>query len=268
MSSSSIEGLHRLRQFYLEECKKLESLPTNILKTLKSLERLSLENCSRLRNLTGTTSSTPPYNVKGPGRDFSGSFVIDKLFGFHRADVGWRKKLEFVPNWVYNLSSLLFLSRHRHIGLCFKLEHLRIKLFSLFSLRELFLYGCNIVEIPEWLGLLSSLGLLNLGGNHFENLPSSIKLLHRLERLEITNCKKLQSLPQLPLSIKVLNARGCTSLEKISSSRSGFALRHLICNSNANKEKKFVFTKCWKLQLSDLSNFFYRIEESTVCIYL
>ncbi|XP_024022076.1 TMV resistance protein N, partial [Morus notabilis] len=92
----------------------------------------------------------------------------------------------------------------------------------------------SIISNQTWiligsnLSLLSSLTSLDLSENPFENVPSSIIQLHQLVTLIIDNCKKLRSLPQLPSSVWLLNASGCTSLETLSSSGCyGFNIRHV-----------------------------------------
>ncbi|XP_024022070.1 disease resistance-like protein DSC1 [Morus notabilis] len=128
----------------------------------------------------------------------------------------------------------------------------------------LHLSNCNIVEIPVWPSILSSLTVLNLSGNPFENIPSSIIQLHRLNTLYIENCKKLRSLPQLPSSVNFLNASGCTSLETISSSGCyGFNIRHVIRPFISN-HKRFTFQNCWKLgrnARSILTDFLYEVDK-------
>ena len=87
LSSSSIEGLDCLREFYLGGCKMLESLPTNIFKS-KSLKLLYLWDCSRLKKFTGI-------------QVLSKLIIIEKFFGLRCQDISWRRKLEFVPKWIY-----------------------------------------------------------------------------------------------------------------------------------------------------------------------
>ncbi|KAL5578431.1 hypothetical protein UlMin_020130, partial [Ulmus minor] len=88
-------------------------------------------------------------------------------------------------------------------------------LSGLCSLTALNLDDCNIREIPEWLGSLTSLVTLSLTRNIFDEIPSSIGNLYKLISLDISYCKNLRSLPELPLSIKYLNALGCFSLEML-----------------------------------------------------
>ncbi|XP_024022089.1 disease resistance-like protein DSC1 [Morus notabilis] len=241
VSSSSIEGLDCVREFRLGGCKMLESLPTNIFK-LKSLQILNLWDCSRLKKFTGI-------------QVLSNAVIIEKFFGLRRQDMSSRKKLEFVPKWIYYLSCLKFLSRHG----CLEPEHLQVKQFSLFSFARLDLGNCSIVEIPIWLSHLSSLTVLGLGGNPFENIPSSIIQLHQLERLLICDCKKLRSLPQLPSSVSDLDASGCTSLETISSSGC-----YGLDNMKGLIFKTFLFQNCRKLgrnARSILTDFLYGVDK-------
>ncbi|CBI18274.3 unnamed protein product, partial [Vitis vinifera] len=51
-------------------------------------------------------------------------------------------------------------------------------------------------------------------------MPAGITQLCKLTRLIINHCKMLEGIPELPLSLKRIEARGCTSLETLSSSSS------------------------------------------------
>ncbi|XP_024043076.1 LOW QUALITY PROTEIN: disease resistance-like protein DSC1 [Citrus clementina] len=62
-------------------------------------------------------------------------------------------------------------------------------------------------------GCLSSLEYLDLSGNDFESLPARIKQLSRLRKLHLCYCDKLQSIPELPLSLKWLDASNCERLQ-------------------------------------------------------
>ncbi|XP_057952416.1 TMV resistance protein N-like [Malania oleifera] len=89
---------------------------------------------------------------------------------------------------------------------------------GLSSLESLDLSDCNLLDgsIPDDLNCLSSLRSLNLSSNNFTCLPGCISELSKLKVLYLNKCSMLQSLPYLPLSIKLVMARGCTSLENYS----------------------------------------------------
>ena len=63
---------------------------------------------------------------------------------------------------------------------------------------------------------LPSQKYLNLGKNNFTCLPNSIFEFSKLKILFLNYCKRLKSLPHLPLSTKFVSARGCISLENYS----------------------------------------------------
>ena len=89
-------------------------------------------------------------------------------------------------------------------------------LSSLCSLTKLDISYCNLQTIPDAIGCLSSLSKLDLKGNNFVCLPKGMIQLSNLEGLDLNYCMSLQSLSKLPLSIKNINARDCTSLETLS----------------------------------------------------
>ncbi|KAF3784525.1 SUPPRESSOR OF npr1-1 CONSTITUTIVE 1 protein [Nymphaea thermarum] len=103
---------------------------------------------------------------------------------------------------------------------------------SLGRLEELSLKGCNsITFLPltqtvsdSALFFLTSLMLasgcllrtLNLSYTNICYLPSSLSNLAQLQELRLEYCENLQSLPLLPSSLHVLDARGCNKLRMIS----------------------------------------------------
>ncbi|KAJ9676060.1 hypothetical protein PVL29_024855 [Vitis rotundifolia] len=75
----------------------------------------------------------------------------------------------------------------------------------LLSLKELHLSSCNIRGIPNDIFCLSSLEILNLDGNHFSSIPAGISRLSHLTSLNLSHCNKLQQVPELPSSLRLLD---------------------------------------------------------------
>lgn len=99
-----------------------------------------------------------------------------------------------------NLRSLVKLSDASHLGR--------------YCLLELCLENCNSVKpLSDQLKNLAKLTYLDLSSHDFEKLPSSIRDLTSLVTLCLNNCKKLESLEELPLSLQFLDADGCDSLD-------------------------------------------------------
>ena len=81
-------------------------------------------------------------------------------------------------------------------------------IFHLSSLEMLDLSNCNLMEgeIPSDISHLSSLEELYLYGNHFSSIPTGINQLSRLVGLDLSHCKKLLQIPELPSSLRLLHA--------------------------------------------------------------
>ncbi|KAH8491222.1 hypothetical protein H0E87_023387, partial [Populus deltoides] len=71
-------------------------------------------------------------------------------------------------------------------------------------------------DISINLGSLFSLQDLNLAGNPFSELPAGIGNLAKLEKLDLSRCRNLLFISDIPSSLRALVARYCGSLEKVS----------------------------------------------------
>lgn len=139
-----------------------------------------------------------------------------------------------VPSYILSLDSLLALNLRGCKQLCY-IESEKQSI----SLRWLTLSGCSrlvrysvfsdelnylnldftaIEELPHNLDLLPKLKKLSLRGSNIEILPASIKHLSLLRALDVSNCRRLRSIPKLPLLLQDLNASNCISLETVSNS--------------------------------------------------
>ncbi|CAL8173621.1 unnamed protein product [Prunus armeniaca] len=207
---SSIEHLVGLDYLNISDCKSLLGLPSAMC-NLKSLKTLCVKRCSKLDKLPGDMEFLEELNLSGSAMreplvamknlkslTLSGLVTsrdgiwcgLDWLFGI-------RKSVDPDP-WGLVLSSL------NRLG----------------SLTKLDLSDCNIGEgaIPDDIGCLSSLKELDLSGNNFVSLPSSIRFLSELLSLQLERCKRLEQLPDLPPKRSSLFVRvdDCTSLKRLS----------------------------------------------------
>ena len=197
-----------LSETAIKDCKNLSSVPIAIC-SLMSLRTLNLSGCSRLDEL--------PEN-------------LGKIESLEELDLSGTA-ITGLPSSIIHLKNLKVLSLSRCVGLSsnklmrFPLMQprrspnsmgmLERSLIGLCSLTELDLSYCNVQTIPNDLGCLSSLQMLNLNGNNFVCLPESIIQLSNLEYLFMRGCTHLRMLPELSLNIKYIDARKCTSLETL-----------------------------------------------------
>ncbi|ESR54966.1 hypothetical protein CICLE_v10023938mg [Citrus x clementina] len=209
----SIELLSGLVQLTLNDCKSLVRLPSNI-NGLKSLKTLNLSGCSKLENVPetlGQVESLEELDISGTAirRPPSSIFLMDNLrtLSFLGCNgppsaASWHLFLPF--NLMGKSSCPVDLMLPSLSGLC--------------SLTKLDLSDCGLGEgaIPSDIGNLHSLNELYLSKNKFVTLPASINGLLNLKNLELEDCKRLQSLPQLPSSINVVTVNGCSSLVTLS----------------------------------------------------
>nr|XP_028965041.1 disease resistance-like protein DSC1 [Malus domestica] len=195
---STIEFLPVLKTFQLKGCKRLESLPMSICK-LKCLEGLDLSGCSRFKYFPEILEPMEHMEFLC----FKGTAVkklpcsIDNLIGLQTFDLHLCGNFEVVPSSIYNLKNLVTLNFYA----CQKLKELPFGTVSLISSEVLNLGRSGISEIPDSLVCSASLKDVNLSETLIRSIPACIKEAPRLSRLWLTNCKMLQSLPELPVLV-------------------------------------------------------------------
>ncbi|CAN4110796.1 unnamed protein product [Withania somnifera] len=176
----SIGRLHKLVVLNLKGCESLRKLPRKIWE-IKSLEELTVCGCSKLELSTISRNSKlkSQYVVTLPAKSIYSIF--------------WP--------WM-SLSS--------------KSAGSMSELFQI-TLQSLDISCCNLTDtvIPYDLSVLSSLKYLSLRGNPISVLPESLKSLTMLQSLQLADCTRLQCIPELPLSLQILNARSCRSLNRV-----------------------------------------------------
>ncbi|XLT71821.1 hypothetical protein HN873_028247, partial [Arachis hypogaea] len=208
----TILSLGTLGYLNLHNCKKIKALESEI--HLRSLQQLHVEGCSSLRK-------------------FSLSLEVESL------NFSSRVKLSHL--------SVGCLSKVKDIGVVSK-QTLHIIFDGLQYLLQLTLLDCHgLFELPDNINCLSSLQILELDGSAIERLPESIKHLSRLETLSLWNCKRLQCLPELPLSIINLKAFNCSLVQMTKGSSVTFELTQPL-------DRYFSFLLCVVLSLITTSD--------------
>ncbi|RDX88609.1 TMV resistance protein N, partial [Mucuna pruriens] len=167
----SIGLLRKLTFLRLTDCKNLVSLPNSIL-GLNSLEYLNLSGCSKL------------YNIQ----------LLDEP-----RDAEHLKKLYIGEAPIHSQSASSYSRAHNDSVICLLPPS---PIFP--SLHSLDLSFCNLLQIPDAIGNLSCLEILDLSGNSFATLPN-LKELSKLFILRLQHCKQLKYLSELPSRIDFLS---------------------------------------------------------------
>jgi Leucine-rich repeat (LRR) protein len=215
---SSIDCLFELAELHLRNCKQFEILPSSICK-LRKLQRLNLSGCLQFRNFPE---------------------VLEPMLCLRYLYLE-QTSITKLPSPIGNLMGLACLE----VGNCKYLQDIECLVnlqlpergVDLDCLRKLNLDGCNLSEVPDSLGLLSSLEVLDLSGNNFQTIPISINELFELQYLGLRNCMRLESLPELPPRVSKLDAHDCQSLRTVASSSTGVE----------GNIFEFIFTRCCSL---------------------
>ncbi|MED6225503.1 hypothetical protein PIB30_094375 [Stylosanthes scabra] len=223
---SSLVHHKSLVELNLRECNRLETLGDKL--EMSSLKKLNLFNCTGLRRLPefgecmkqlSTLNLFGLFDKRSDARDCSG-FLLS-----HGCLAGL-KKLELTGCRPRELSRILFRT-HGLVSLSvigwFESEGIATffdSLSHLTSLTSLKLNACfhtsEEAEEPTPYYDLSRLALLTdleLVENYYLRVPINIHQLPRLTRLELTDCSKLEVLPELPSSLRELHAQYCDSLD-------------------------------------------------------
>ncbi|XP_075654224.1 TMV resistance protein N-like isoform X2 [Castanea sativa] len=210
----SVGDLHKLRDWNLESCRKLEILPSRLL--LRSLNYLNLNHCERLEkfpDIHPEVKCLPYLKLTNSGiREWPSSLMHltkelrylalsnPKNLGNFLHSSNKLQLLEEIDiptaNSFDGFSGYGFLSLTRlDLNYCDgDITELDFQYFPL--LRYLHIYDCNIISIPQ-----------------------SISGLARLETIRIEYCKQLREIPTLPQSVRNVEVNKCPSLDLQSSSR-------------------------------------------------
>ncbi|KAK8329793.1 hypothetical protein V6Z12_A11G348600, partial [Gossypium hirsutum] len=216
----SIAVLKSLKVLNLKDCKSLRSFPTII--RMEYLETLILSGCSSLVRFPEIDGKMKRLKTL----DLSGCYRVENL----SENLQHEKFLEELdltetaitepPSFIFQFKNLKVLSFNGcKRGRTNSIAPMLPSFSGLSSLRELKLRDCNLCEgdIPPDIHGLSSLKWLYLNDNNFITVPLALTQLSKLKLIALSNCMKLNSLPELPTSIEDVWLEGCSSLEVVAS---------------------------------------------------
>ncbi|KAM3360411.1 TMV resistance protein N-like [Capsicum galapagoense] len=164
------------------------------------------------------------------------------------------------PASIFRLNMLKFLSFAKYkseYGACFAFPQVNE---GLRSLEHLNLSYCNIIDggLPEDIGCLSSLKVLNLRGNNFEHLPRSISQLGDLRSLNLSDCRKLKELPGFMgmQNLEIVNLSYCNLIDGVLPEDIGclFSLKELDLRENKFEHLPGSIAQLRALRSLDLSD--------------
>nr|WIL59964.1 nodulation protein [Melilotus officinalis] len=253
----NVSGSPNLKYVTLESCESVTEVDSSIF-LLQKLERLSVLGCTSLKSLSSNTFSPALRELNAMYcnnlKDISVTFAsVDGLVLFLTewdgnelpSSILHTKNLtrfvfpisECLVDLSENFSDEIWLMSQRS---CehdpFITLHKVLPSPAFLSVKRLTFYNVPLLsEIPNNISLLSSLESLTLSGLIIRSLPETIKYLPQLKRLDVFNCKMLQSIPPLSKHICLFVFWNCESLEKVLSSsepsekpRCGFLLLNCI----------------------------------------
>uniref|UniRef100_A0A6N2KUY4 Uncharacterized protein n=1 Tax=Salix viminalis TaxID=40686 RepID=A0A6N2KUY4_SALVM len=200
----------------VEGCRRLKALPQSIC-DIRSLEILNISECSQLEKLPehmGGIESLTDLLANGINNEqFLASIEhLKYLRKLSLCGYNFNAESPSSTSWTSPISSLIsasLLDWKALVPTCFTSWRLLTKLrLDYYGLSE---RTSNCVD----LGGLVALEELNLSGNNFFSLPSSINVLPKLQILRVSHCRNLVSISELP-QFKFLEAFGCKSMERSS----------------------------------------------------
>uniref|UniRef100_A0A6N2LUE2 TIR domain-containing protein n=1 Tax=Salix viminalis TaxID=40686 RepID=A0A6N2LUE2_SALVM len=212
----SVGHLKSLIFLNLKRCRRLKTLPQSICDA-KSLEILNISECSQLEKLPehmgGMESFTELLADGINNKQFLASIEhLKYLRKLSLCGYNFNADAPSSTSWSSPISSWISTSVLDWKALlppCFTSWRLLRKLrLAYYGLSE---RTANCVD----LGGLFSLEELNLSGNNFFSLPSSINILPKLQLLRVSDCRNLVSISELPSNLKLLDAIGCKSMERV-----------------------------------------------------
>lgn len=218
----SVGVLSKLVTLDLFDCSNLESFPRRL--NLKSLQSIDLEGCRKLENFSeieGKMDQLRSMNLKGTAiKELPLS--IRYLSGLEMLSLDDCESLTNLPCSIYELQHLKVFRLFGCSSLCAFPSRMNSEASSSAGPLPLLL-STNHTTLGDTCGpavspcnSLPALVVLNLSRCNFLSLPEWVSKCSNLVLLDLSCCKRLREISELPPKIRSLNVRGCESLERFS----------------------------------------------------
>ncbi|CAG7891824.1 unnamed protein product [Brassica rapa] len=179
---SSVKHLVSLKSLSLNGCKHLENLPDSLL-SLTCLETLEVSGCLNINEFPRLAKNIEVLRISETSINEVPARICD-LSQLRSLDISGNEKLKSLP---VSISELRSLEKLKLSGCCV-LESLPPEICQTMScLRWLDLERTSIKELPENIGNLIALEVLQAGRTAIRRAPLSIARLERLQVLAIGN---------------------------------------------------------------------------------
>ncbi|XP_020552053.1 putative disease resistance protein RGA3 [Sesamum indicum] len=167
--SKELENLVALEVLEISDCHSITALQGNVMEGLKSLQDLSIENCSSLASI---------------------SFGLQQLSALKHLTIMYCPSLAALPDNLENLPSLVSLA----IISCPMIEFLPEAIKHVTTLRSLEIRSCpGLKDLLECLDSLTSLISFAISDcRNLKSLPAAVRRLTKLQHLTIQDCPDLQ----------------------------------------------------------------------------
>ncbi|XP_039038992.1 disease resistance protein RPV1-like [Hibiscus syriacus] len=125
------------------------------------------------------------------------------------------------------------------------------------NITELNLSHTVIKEVADYIQHLVGLRELNLSHSWVKNVSNNISKFESLRVLVLDHCESLKTLPELPRYLWFLDARNCTSLEKVSFTDDSFNPFHSLHDGDGAPRREIIsmlFSNCRSLNQDSIKN--------------
>nr|AHN95336.1 DM2G [Arabidopsis thaliana] len=202
---------NNLRKLSLRNCSRIVELPA--IENATNLRKLSLINCSRVVELPAIENATKLRELKL--QNCSSLIELPPSIGtatnLKQLNISGCSSLVKLPSSIGDMTNL----KEFDLSNCSNLVELPSSIGDMTNLKEFDLSNCsNLVELPSSIGNLRKLTLLLMSGcSKLEALPININL-KSLDTLDLTDCSRLKSFPEISTHIDSLYLIG-TAIKEV-----------------------------------------------------